>query len=72
MPYLDTLTAPAYFYTDLNSPCYFSASNVRIIDRDMERQPHKRRRSQDLSDKAALELEEWTILQKAKRLRIGV
>ncbi|KAM3581018.1 hypothetical protein VKS41_006465 [Umbelopsis sp. WA50703] len=38
----------------------------------MELQPQKRRRSQDLSDKAALDLEEWTILQKAKRLRIGV
>jgi hypothetical protein len=46
--------------------------NLIGLDRDMDRQPLKRRRSQDHETADRLELEEWTILQKAKRLRIGL
>lgn len=46
--------------------------NLIGLDRDMDRQPLKRQRSQDHENADRLELEEWTILQKAKRLRIGL
>lgn len=52
--------------------CYPSYLNVIGIDRDMDRQRQKRRRSQDLDNAQQLELEEWAILEKAKRLRIGM
>jgi hypothetical protein len=46
--------------------------NLIGLDRDMDRQPLKRQRSQDHENPDPLELEEWIILQKAKRLRIGL